>query len=443
MIMKTFIHRFRRLILIVAAAPIILVVSVYLKGESYNLWETNPVEIIVENGAKVLFEKDASSSLTVIQFFFKGGKLAEPQNKEGLSYITTRLVLEIPDRQKAQDFMLQATKFRMHSENDYSVVVVSCLSEKLEESLSLISKIMLNPIFSTIRIKNIKENMLNRKKIEQDINRNIAFQNIMNTLFQNTKYQGSVYGSEESLKKINRKDIVDFYEKYFTAGNTVISVSSDLDQKAIINHLNQYFSQLRKGSGFVQTEFALSPIETKSVHITRETKQTLISFGYRLPQIDQKNFVLSMMFENLLGNGIDSKLWPLRKEKMLAYNVSADVSHFKYGGMLEVLLETENSKKDKALEALNVVLEKLYTEGIQLEDLDTAKVFTKSSFLRSNETKRARTATRAFLAVMNLEFDSFENIFTEIDSIKLEEMNSYIQKILDKKNRMIVTIGPE
>lgn len=409
-----------------------------------EIWKTKPEKMKLKNGATFLYEKDDSSKITVIQFYIKGGKLADPENKQGLSYVTTRLILEIPDRKKAQDFILQATNLMMFSENDYSAVVVTCLSEKLEESFKIISEIMLNPLFSTLRINRIKENMMIRDKVEQDKSRNTAFQTIQDLVFKNTGYEGSVYGDEESLKQIKKKDIVEFYEKHFTAENMVIAVSTDLDKEDITRCFNQYFSELKKGPLLSPKNGSLSSIETPSFqHIPRETKQTFISFGYRLPPINLKNYVFAVMLENLIGKGIGSKLWPIRKEQKLAYNISANASYYKKGGLLEALLETENTKKERALQAVKAALEKIYMDGISLEELSQTKVYTKASFLRSNETKRERTSTLAFFETMDLGLESFMEIFNAVDSIELEEMNDYIRKVLDPEKRILVTIGPE
>ncbi len=417
--------------------------TISLMPADQEIWASPLIQITLENGLKVLFEKDDSSQITVLRFYIKGGKIEESKSKRGLSYITTRLALEIPDRQKAQDFMLQATQFTMICENDFSAVVVTCLSENLKDSLVLISDVMLNPLFSSIRIKRIKENMLNREKIEQDISRNIAFQAAKDYLFKDTAYDGSVYGNEDSLKQIARKDITGFYEQHFTSNNILIIVSSDLGKEVITEYLNQCFSPLKTGPSLTYKKVTLPFIDKKTLQINRDTQQTFISIGYRLPPINQNNYVLALMVENLLGKGIGSRLWPLREEKKLAYNVSAEVSYYRNGGMLEALMETENEKKTTALEAICHTLGSLHQDGIDSQELEMTKEYTKASFLRSNETKGARTETLAFFEIMDLGPDFFKNIFREIDGITLEEMNSYIHEILDPAHRIEVMIGPE
>jgi len=407
------------------------------------IWKTSPIKMELKNGATVLYEKDKSSKITVLQFYIKGGKQADPEEKQGLSYVTTRLALEIPDRQTAQDFMLQATNVMMFSENDYSAVIVTCLSDKLKDSLMIISDIMINPLFSRIRINRIKENMLIREKMEQDSSRNIVFKTIRDVLFKDTLYCGSVYGDEDSLKQIKKKDIVEFYKNHFTASNMVIAVSTDLDKQDIIDSFNQYFSELKQGNTWSSKKLTPPSIDSQPIHITRDTKQTFIAAGYRLPPINLKNYILSMMLENLIGKGIDSRLWPLRKEQKIAYNINAHVSYYQNGGILETLLETENTNKEKAQKALDDALELLYSQGIDPDEFNRTKVYTKTSFLRSNETKRERTGTLAFFEIMGLGLESFKKIFKEMENIELHEMNSYIHEILEPKNRIKVSVGPE
>jgi len=64
----------------------------------------------LENGLSLIYQKDTSSSITVIQILIRGGQSAEPENKQGLAYLTTRLALEIPDQIITQDLMSQASQ---------------------------------------------------------------------------------------------------------------------------------------------------------------------------------------------------------------------------------------------------------------------------------------------------------------------------------------------
>ena len=92
-------------------------------------------------------------------FIFSGFDdiLAEPQGKDGLAYMMTRLSLEIPDRTTLQKIMTQATQINMTSSMDYSVISIASLSEHFKSTINLFSKILLKPLFSSIRIDAVKK----------------------------------------------------------------------------------------------------------------------------------------------------------------------------------------------------------------------------------------------------------------------------------------------
>jgi zinc protease len=90
------------------------------------------------------------------------------------------------------------------------------------------------------------------------------------------------------------------------------------------------------------------------------------------------------MLENLLGEGIGSKLWPLRSEMNLAYNLKAKAIQMRKAGILWVYLKTDNSRKEKASDALTKILTDLYQNGVSAEEFAATKIRTRAYFLRSN-----------------------------------------------------------
>lgn len=413
----------------------------------YSSTQTNFQELaqkkVLENGLTFIYQIDKTSPLTVIQILIKGGKRAEPLEKDGLAYLTSRLTVEIPDRGKIQDMMTQATHLSMNCRKDYSLVRISCLSEYLEETLELVTGIMQHPLFSGIRINHIKKMMENYKKAEQDDAIKVAHNTFSNLFFHHTPYAGSLFGNEKSLKAIKKKDIVNFYQEYFKAGNMVVSVSTDLEEGRILKVIDQYFKKFPSGEASEIKPFSFVHPEKKVYSLEKDTQQCLVSLGYPLPKITPKNYVQGLMLENLLGKGFNSRLWPLRIEKKLAYNVNSNLTMLKQGGMIEAYLETDQTKKDKALNSLQGILHLLYQEGVTEEELETTKVYTKASFLRGIETKENRTHILASFEALGLGYEFLYRIPQEIEKIEVEEFNTFLKNYLDPQKEIQVIIGPE
>lgn len=397
----------------------------------------------LSNGLKVIYQNNQASEITVCQILIKGGKKAEPSGKEGLSYLTTRLTLEIPDQNTLQDMMDQATQLNMASLMDYSQINISCLSDNFWKTTELVSEILLKPLFSGIRISNTKDMMTRSREFQEEDPLNVAHQAVLDGYFAETSYSLSAYGTEESLKAIKKKDIDTFYDTYFRAQNLVIAVSSDLNKNSIEEILETYFKGLPSGApDTMDAEIPVRIPEVRTLFLEKDTQQTLVLLAYVFPETTSRHYIMANILYNLIGQGVNSKLWPLRMREKLAYNVNSRLYLYVKGGVLEAYLETENNKRDTAKTALQEILTNLYQNGLTEEDLITTKSYYKGAFLRQTETKEGSTQALLYFEALGLGYDFFDRVFQEIESTTLEEINTFIKDNLNPEKRIEVIVGP-
>ncbi|MGB2908558.1 MAG: pitrilysin family protein [Candidatus Aminicenantaceae bacterium] len=399
-------------------------------------------EIVLENGLRLIYEHDASSQITVIQFFIKGGQRAEPPGKAGLAYLTTRLALEIPDFTQTQKLMNQATGMYMACQEDCTFITLSCLSENLEESLELVSKIMRNPLMTGIRIDRITKQMEDQLKTEQDDSVNLAHSASMAALFKDTPYASSVFGTKDSLKAIKKSDITWFYRHFFHAGNMLVVVTSDLEEKDIKGLIDAHYGPFPNGPAPDLPSFKSRPAPKESIFQEKDKQQSFVSAAFALNIRTRREYALSFLLDCLLGKGIHSRLWDLRVRQKLAYSVQSRLTHAEQGTLLEAFLETEHSKTEKARDALQAALLELHEKGIDSQELEMTKNYAKAQILRDNETKVSRSRTLAFYETVGLGYTFLADILEEIDSVTLDEMNGFIRSGLAPQDCLFVIIGP-
>ena len=398
----------------------------------------------LSNGLIAIYQYNPASEVTVMQFLIKGGKMADPQGKEGLAAMTTRLSLEIPDRTTLQKIMTQATQINMTSSMDYSLLSIASLSEHFDGTINLFSKILLKPLFSSIRIDNVKKAMNRSREFQQEDPLQLAHEKALEVFYAGTAYSGSIYGQEDTLKSIRKRDVDNFYENRFTAKNTAIFVSSDLAEGTIQEIFEEYFKDIPEGTAIEDTVplQAVFP-EEKSIFIEKDTQQNLVLFAFPLPKLTEDNYVLSNLLDSLVGKGVNSIIWPLRVKEKLAYNVSSRLSLYKEGGLFEVYLETDKKKLDAARYALQMALDNLIEEGVSEKVHAANLAYYKGSFLRQIETKRDRTFSLLFCEALGLGYSFLDRIFLEVDKTTLEEMNAFVKEILSPDKRIEIIIGPK
>jgi zinc protease len=424
---------------VTAVLACILLTSSAVQGEA-----ATRTKLSLENGMALIHEFDPSSRVTVVQFFIRGGQRGEPADLAGLAYLTTRLTLEVPNQTQTQDLMDQATRLYMGSGEDYSFVTMACLSENLEASLKLVSRIMRKPLFSGVRIDHIKEQMERQRKTAEDDSIHLAHQALMDAFFQGTPYARSVYGSEQSRKAIKKGHITGFYENFFQAGNMCIVVSSNLGQAAVQKLLETYYGPFPNGSAMDLPEFTLpaAAAPPEPIFLHKDSEQSCVSAGLVLSIRNPREYCMAYLLDCLLGKGIESRLWDLRFRQKLAYSVQSRLTYAAQGSLLEAYLETESPKTETARQELDKVLRELHGSGVESEELEMTKNYAKAQILRQNETKEARSLTLGLFETMGLSFEFLEGISGEIDAVTVEDLNLYIRNQLDPERCVFAVVGP-
>lgn len=419
-----------------------LMMTGWAAGPREMPWKERPEKFTLSTGLLCVYQKDRISPTTVVALFTAGGKSAVPKGLDGLAYLATRLTLEIPDEGKVQDLMSQATRMSLLCSEDCSIVLIECLSENLEDALRVAAKIIQNPLMTGLRIGRTKDMMKLYERAEADdsvvTGRNI----IMRSFFDGSGYGTAAYGTAESLKAIERKDVVAFYRRFFTKPNLFFCVGTDLEKEPVRALLEKYFAKFPDGEagGIAPAPPALP--QDREIVLPKDTKQTYISRAFALPAPDAPNQAKGYLLETLLGKGPGSRLWGLRIAEKLAYNVDAHVTWTKSSGILEAYLETENAKSARASEALDGTLAGLQDKGITDEELRTTRTMAKAQFLRATEGKAPRMRILGLFEVLGLGHGHLAGLFEAIDDVTLEDMNAYIRAALSPERALKVTIGP-
>lgn len=407
-----------------------------------NDWLKTPEKLSLDSGILCFYQNDARTETTIIQVFIRGGKAAVPENLDGLAFLTTRLCTDFTDSDKVRIFVAQSPALKMSVFEDFSVIEVSCRSENVREVVKVLSEMVENPILSSLRIQRIKDIMRLLSKFEDDESINEGRKAIFKMLFGLEGYGTTTYGSEESLKLINKKHVENYFEKFFCRENIFFSVVSNLNSEKIKALLDNFLRKLSQGNK--QSAEPITAAKTaaqKEMKIERNRKQVYLGRGYMLPSPDDKNYPIGCLLEFILGKGPESYLWPLRQLERLAYSVEARITWTEKAAVLETYLETSAPKTANALEVFDRMLADLWTEGIDEAKLRAAKFQVKSHFLRQVENRSSRAFLAGFWEMIGLGYDYAGVFLRKLEAVQLADINNYIKLHLAPEKAVSVIVG--
>jgi zinc protease len=423
-----------------------VLMSVFVRGntghDSLLVWPEKPVKFRLATGMDCVFQRDTSSRLTIIQLFVAGGKSAVPAGKDGLAYLASRLALEIPDESVVRDIMSQATRMKVSVMEDASVISLECLSENLEEMLRVASGIIQDPLLSSLRIDRAKKIAALEGQALMDNAADAGHAAALGAFFKGRGRGGASYGTEESLRDIEKKDVAVFYRSRFTRNGILFAVCSDVEADRIRSLLEKYFAALPEGKLKVSPTASPSPPPDKEIIQARDTRQSYVGRAYLLPFTGAGDYAKGYLLEVLLGHGPGSRLWDLRVTERLAYGVGARTTWTRSGGVLEAYLETDHAKRGRAVGALNGVLDLLRAKGVTDDELAMTRAMAISGFLRANEAKSTRARTLGLFETLGLGADFLSGILGAIDAVSIEELNAFIDRVLDPDSAVEIVVGP-
>jgi predicted Zn-dependent peptidase len=401
---------------------------------------------VLDNGLTVITQTDRTSAITVLEIVIKGGAAAEPSGQTGISYLATRLAMEIPDQETGRDFMVKALRTSMVSRDDDAAIHLEFLTEFADSILGAVAAIIADPLITNIRTDRLIEAANHQRRILADDASQEARLAHRDAFFGGTGYAGATFGTEESLAGLKTKDIKEFYRRRFAANNIIVVALSDLAPEELRSLISRHFGKFAPAAG--EAEAARTAITAKAPpyperRLTKDQQQSLISCAFPLPPISRQDDILVSLLENVLGRGPGSRLWALRTEKQLAYVVSCLAFPFREAGFLECYLETDAARTEKSREALAAALREFWDAGISAEEFDAGKAVLWADFLRANETKANRARTLGFFESTGLGADFLLAFEDALASLTLEQANAAIKRLFDPARASWVIVGPE
>ncbi|MCP4154167.1 MAG: insulinase family protein, partial [bacterium] len=403
-----------------------------------RLWKYSPVKDWLDDDLSFIYHRDRASSFTVVRIFIKGGRRAEPEGLKGLAYLTSRICTQFPEYRDVQHLSILGSSIYSTAEDDYTVITITALSEYTDTTLDLVVDFIRKPLISGKRLKQLREGMAHIRKEEADEPDAWVKVKYADIFYPGTAYSSSSYGDAASMKRIKAKHVKKFYKDHVRLSNMVIAVSTDMPLLQVRKMIKRHFGGFsRKWEKKVMVPVKKVAVPEKKVHFCYADKtQSLVSLGLLLPETTLYNYTCAELLETVLGQGMGSRLWPLRSEEKLAYTVGALVVHMREGSILRASLKTDHSKKTRALEKLRTILVALYEKGVSGEEFEEAVRLSRVYFLQDIETRRNRVFLLGAFESMGIGFRGLEGYYNKLGEITLEEFNEYIKKVL-KPERLV------
>jgi zinc protease len=329
------------------------------------------------------------------------------------------------------------------SGRDYATLSLKVLKKDLDKGLDLFWEVLTQPTFPEEEVKREVEKTLAAIQSDEDRPEVVAEKTFEKALFLTSPYAHPIEGTKESLSKITREAILQFYRGYYHPNDSILSAVGDITSEEVQSKLWPRMTKWKMGDipkvPFVSTFTK----EQKTVKIDRQITQANIILGHAGVSRENPDFyALTVMNYILGGGGFASRLVEqIRNKRGLAYSVASFFDPGKYPGSFQMILQTKNSSAQDAIALSLQEMKRIREELVSEKELEGAKKYLIGSFPMRLDTQGKLANFLILVEYYGLGLDYPEKYPSLIRSITREEVLRVAKTYLHPENYILVVVA--
>ena len=402
---------------------------------------------VLPNGLVLLVSEDHSLPTVTFQLLIDAGSRRDPVGQEGLAYLTSRGILLGTSRHtftainEEMDFM--GGSLTASADNDYMTVSLRVLKKDMDKGFNLFMETLTQPTFPEEEINKEVLKTLAAIQSNEEMPEDVAEKSFLKTLYPDNPYGHPTEGTKESIPKISKKDIANFYNTYYHPNNSILAVVGDISAEEVKAKLISGFNGWQIGKILEEHFKSVFAEEPKFLKINRDITQANIIIGQKgVSRNNPDYYRLTVMNYILGGGGFGSRLMDeIRVKRGLAYSVSSFFNPGKYPGSFQIILQTKNSSAKEAISISLKELEQMQEKSVSEKELERAKKYLTGSFPMRFDTQGKLANFITQVEYYGLGTDYPEKYPSLINSVTREDVLRVAKEYLHPKNLILVIVA--
>jgi len=330
----------------------------------------------LDNGLTVLFHKDITTPMAVVNTLFDVGARDESEDKTGFAHLFEHLMfgssVNIPDFDAPlQNAGGESNAFTSNDITNYYNVLPA---PNLETALWLESDRMLSLAFTdkslevqrSVVIEEFKQRYLNQPYGD-------VWLELRPLAYEKHPYKWATIGKELShIENATMEDVKAFFQKHYNPSNAIICIAGNFELDYLKDVVNKWYGDIPSG----KKPARILPLEPKQLKfkektIERDVPTDAFYYAFKMPERRDPAYYIVDILSDALGREKSSRLYiSLKKEKQIVSNISAYITGSLDHGLLVISGKLNNGKTFEELDsALWEVLNEMKKAKMSDEEL--------------------------------------------------------------------------
>ncbi len=392
---------------------------------------------VLSNGLRVVTENIPHVKSAAIGFWIKCGSRYEPDNIHGISHFIEHMLFKGTSSRSAksiaEEFESIGGYINAFTGREYTCVHARVLSEHLEYALEILMDMLQNSIFHDKEIEKEKNVVMEEIKMYEDTPDDSIHDFYTENVWNNHSLGKSILGNQKTIKDFSRDKIINYFNKYYTGKNIILSVSGNIIHEEIIKKVERLEFKNNNNNIFNVND-KLPIFHNKYIYKEKELEQTHFCIGTEGLSQNHKDIFALMLLNNILGGGVSSRLFQrIREELGWAYSVFSYQSIYKDKGLFTIYAGTSPKLAPKVVEEIINEIYKIKNKGVNDSELKRTKAQLKGNLYLSMESTSNRMSRLGRTELCYDRIITFEELFEKISKVESEHIQEIIEILFEDK----------
>ncbi|MGY4689870.1 M16 family metallopeptidase [Salibacterium sp. K-3] len=385
----------------------------------------------LSNGLRVVTEHIPTVRSMTIGIWIGTGSRYETAEENGISHFLEHMFFKGTKNRSAAEIAESFDKIggqvNAFTSKEYTCFYAKVLDEHTEKALSVLADMLFHSRFDPEEIEKERQVIMEEIKMVEDTPDDVIHDYLDREAFGSHPLGRPILGTEDTVRAFTREGLLDYMERYYTAGNIVISAAGN-DTGGLLEYLEALFGGLFPGS---REQTLQKPIFLPGKKgIPKETEQAHLCIGFPGAAMDEESTYPLMLLNNALGGSMSSRLFQrIREDKGLAYSVFSFHVPFLDTGLLTIYAGTGMDQQEEAMDAVLKTVKEIAVDGLTDKELENGKAQLKGNLMLGLESTSSRMSRNGRNELLLGRHRTLDDVVNRLEAVRPEDIQNTASSI--------------
>ncbi|MGI4819695.1 MAG: M16 family metallopeptidase [Janthinobacterium lividum] len=398
------------------------------------------------NGARLHLLANDAQPVVRLQVVVAAGKRQEPV--PGLAQLAARLLTEgtatRSARQIADEVAFFGAALDCEAGPDRSTLTLYCLARHLPTLLPLVLEVLAAPTFPEAELQQMKNRIGQSMRVERQKTSFRASEEFNRQLFGEDSPYGRPF-NEAALNQRTADELRAFHAATYTPVGAEIILSGDVAalEAEVVAQLGQWQPVAGVAPATIPTPYVAAEYPKGLVQVPVEgSLQASLRVGRRWVALGEEQTPELLLLVKILGGYFGSRLMRnIREDKGFTYGIQASVVGRELATALVIGTDVKGDSADATRHEIAYELERLQTELLGDDELETVKNYTLGKLLGETATVFEQADKYRHILVQGLRPDYYQHLVRQTQAATAADLQALARTYLSPADMLTVVAG--